>query len=280
MSVYDLMIRRRSVRVYKDRQIQQDLLIKLLDAANNCPSGGNIQPLSIITIQTAEGREYLGKMIGSQPWVKNAPLSMIFCIDFHRLKKWAALSDTEFLGENALSHFLIAYADLMCAAQNVVMTAESFGLGSVYVGSIQGIIDEIREQFSIPKLVLPMMLLCIGYPESIPNSIPKLNRDYIWHKEKYNHFSNSDIQKVYDEKYGDFNDDPEEYFMKAYIEVIESSKQEGDRWLKLAKKRVKRLGIKNHAQFLFNLRYPAKAMVSLNKEIYKAFKNAGFRFFD
>ena len=70
----------------------------------------------------------------------------------------------------------------------------------------------------------------------------------------------------------------EQYFMKAYIEVMESSKQEADRWLKLAKKRVKRLGIKNHAQFLFKLRYPAKAMVSLNDDQIQAFKNAGFNF--
>ena len=279
MSIYDLMIKRRSVRLYKDQDIQQDLIDKLLDAANNCPSGGNIQPLSIITVQTVEGKEYLGKMIGSQPWVKNAPLSMIFCIDFNRVKKWATLSDTDFQGENALSHFLIAYADLMCAAQNVVMTAESFGLGSVYVGSILGIIDEVREYFSIPKLVLPMMLLCIGYPESIPNTIPKLDRNIIVHKEKYKSLNDSEIQKAYEEKYGDFDEDPEKYFMKAYIEVIESSKQQGDRWIKLAKKRLKRLGIKNHAQFLFKLRYPAEAMVSMNKELIRSFRNAGYDFF-
>ncbi|MFX1277959.1 MAG: nitroreductase family protein [Promethearchaeota archaeon] len=272
------MIKRRSVRVYKNQEVSQDLIDKLLDAANNCPSGGNIQPLSIITIQTAEGREYLGKMIGSQPWVKNAPLSMIFCIDFNRIKKWAALSDTDFQGENALSHFLIAYADLMCAAQNVVMTAESFGLGSVYVGSIQGIIDEIRENFSIPKLVLPMMLLCIGYPESTPNTIPKLDRNVITHREKYSILSDSEIEKAYSDKYGPFDEDPEQYFTKAYIEVIESSKQQGDRWLKLAKKRIKRLDIKNHAQFLFKLRYPSEAMVSMNQELITSFKNAGFNF--
>ena len=278
MSVFDLMIKRRSVRVYKDQGIQQDLIDNLLDAANNCPSGGNIQPLSIITIQSIEGREYLGEMIGSQPWVKNAPLSMIFCIDFNRIKKWATISNVHFQGENAFSHFLIAYADLMCAAQNVTMTAESFGLGSVYVGSIQGIIDEIREHFSIPKLVLPMMLLCIGYPESIPNTIPKLERKVITHKEKYNNLTNLEIEQAYNDKYGNFDDDPEQYFLKAYIEVIESSKQQGDRWLKLAKKRVKRLNIKNHAQFLFKLRYPTEAMVSMNKDLIKSFKKAGFDF--
>jgi nitroreductase len=279
MSVFDLMIKRRSVRVFNDQKVPQDILNKLMDAANNCPSGGNIQPLSIITVQGEKGREELGKLIGSQPWVKNAPLSLIFCIDFYRIKRWATLSDTEFLGEKALSHFLIAYADLMCAAENIVILAESLGLGSVYVGSIQGIIDEIRKNFSIPKLVLPMMLLCVGYPKSIPSNIPKLNPNIIFHNEKYKILNDDEIQKAYEEKYGEFNEDLEKYFMKAYIEVMESSKQQADRWLKLAKKRVKRLNIKNHAQFLFNLRYPAKAMVSLNEDQIQAFRNAGFNFF-
>ncbi|MFW9896327.1 MAG: hypothetical protein ACFFD7_11025 [Candidatus Thorarchaeota archaeon] len=66
--------------------------------------------------------------------------------------------------------------------------------------------------------------------------------------------------------------------MKAYIEVIESAHQASDRWLKLAKKRMKKLEIKNHAQFLFNLRYPTKAMVSMNDYLIQYFRNAGFNF--
>lgn len=278
MNVYDLMIKRRSVRVFKDQKISEEIIEKLLDSANNCPSGGNIQPISIITVKSDEGREKLGNLIGSQPWVKNAPLSMIFCIDFYRVKKWAQISDTDFQGENALSHFLIAYADLMCAAQNIVILSESFGLGSVYVGSIQGIIDEVRDNFSIPKLVLPIMLLCIGYPDSVPNSIPKLKRNIISHEEKYRVLNDTEIQEVYEEKYGEFDENVENYFLKAYIEVIESAKQGSDRWLKLAKRRMKKLGIKNHAQFLFNLRYPTEAMVSMNEQIIQFFRKAGFNF--
>jgi nitroreductase len=272
------MIKRRSARVFKDQKINEEIIDKLLDSANNCPSGGNIQPISIITVKSNEGREKLGSLIGSQPWVKNAPLLMIFCIDFYRIKKWAEISDTDFQGEKALSHFLIAYADLMCAAQNIVILSESFGLGSVYVGTIQGIIDTVRKDFSIPKLVLPMMLLCLGYPESVPENIPKLNRNIISHNEKYTVLNDSEIQKAYEEKYGEFDEDPENYLMKAYIEVIESAKQESDRWLKLAKRRMKKLKITNHAQFLFNLRYPTEAMVNMNQDLIQAFRRSGFNF--
>ena len=280
MNLYDLMIKRRSVRVFTDKKIGQEIIDKLLEAANNSPSGGNIQPISIILVQESKSRNDLSNMVGSQPWVKNAPLSMIFCIDFYRIKKWALLSDTDFRGENALSHFLIAYADLMCAAQNVVILAESFGLGSVYVGSIQGNINKFREYFSIPKLVIPMMLLCIGYPQSKPNTIPKLNKKAITHYEKYEVLSDNDIQAAYEKKYGDFSADTESYFKRAYIEVIEANKQESGNWLKLTKKRMVKLNIKNHAQFLFKLRYPSKAMVKMNRSQIAAFKNAGFNLFE
>ncbi len=182
MNLYEVMMKRRSVRNFKDQPIPQEVIDQLLDAANNAPSGGNIQPVSIILIQEKKNREILSEMVGNQPWVKNAPLSLLFCLDFNRVKRWATLNETEFKGEQALSHVLIAYADLMCAAQSVVLLAEGLGLGSVYVGTIQSCMDAARKQFSIPEFVLPMMILTVGYPKSTPRSIPKLEPEVIVHR--------------------------------------------------------------------------------------------------
>ena len=91
MDLYDLMMKRRSVRAFKDQEIPEPVIEKLLDAANNAPSGGNIQPLSIILVRGQEGRDKLAQLAGGQPWVRNGPLSMIFCLDFYRIKKWAEM---------------------------------------------------------------------------------------------------------------------------------------------------------------------------------------------
>jgi nitroreductase len=195
-------MKRRSVRNFKDQPIPEEIIEHLLDAANNTPTGGNIQPISIILIQETESRHQLAEMVGNQPWVKNAPLSMIFCLDFDRVKRWAALSGTEFKGEKALAHFLIAYADVMCAAQTVVILAESYGLGSVYVGTIQSNVDDARQLFAIPRYVLPLMVLVIGYPKSIPNRIPKLKRDVIVHQEQYRIANDDEIKQAFETKYG------------------------------------------------------------------------------
>lgn len=279
MDLYELMMKRRSVRAFQDQEIPEPVVEKLLDVANNAPSGGNIQPFSIIVVRSREARSKLSELAGGQPWVKNAPLSLIFCIDFYRVKKWAGMNQTDFKGEQALNHFLIAYADLMAAAQNVVILAESLGLGSVYIGSIQHEIDEMRKYFEIPEHVLPMMVLCLGYPKSIPRIIPKLKKAVIVHQEKYRRLEEKEIQKAFDDKYGKIDEDMEKYLERAFIEALEAEKQETSRFLDRVKKEMKRLDIQNNAQFLFQVRYPSKVMVRMNQRIKESIKNAGFDIF-
>lgn len=276
MNLYDLMMKRRSVRVFKSQEIPESIIEQLLDVANQAPSGGNIQPLSIILVRNPEGREKLAELSGGQPWVAKAPLTMIFCLDFYRIKKWAELCQADFRGERALNHFLIAYADLMVAAQNVVILAESLGLGSVYIGSIQHEIDATRDFFEIPQYVLPMMLLSIGYPKSIPQSIPKLKREVIVHHEKYHPPEEDQIRKAFDEKYGAIDQNIEKYLERAFVEALEADKLDMSRYVDRVKKEMKRLDIQNNAQFLFKVRYPTKVMVRMNQRIKKSLKNAGF----
>jgi nitroreductase len=279
MDLYDLLMKRRSVRVFQDQEIPGSIVEQLLDVANNAPSGGNIQPLSILLVRNPEGRKKLAELAGGQPWVKNAPLSMIFCLDFYRIKKWAEMCQTDFKGEQAVNHFLIAYADLMVAAQTVVLLAESFGLGSVYIGSIQHEMDGIRNYFDMPLYVLPMMVLSIGYPKSIPQSIPKLRREAIVHHEKYRKPEADEIRKIFDEKYGTIDQNMEKYLERAFVEALEADKQEMSTYLTRVKKEMKRLDIQNNAQFLFKVRYPTKVMVRMNQRLRESFKNAGFEIF-
>jgi nitroreductase len=278
MDMYDILMKRRSARNFKDQEIPENVIEQLVDAANNAPSGGNIQPISIILVRETEARKELAKMVGDQPWVKNAPLSMIFCIDFYRLKRWSSMSDTEYKGEKSLHSFLIAYADLMCSAQNVVILAQSHGLGSVYIGTILQAIDASREYFSIPEHVLPMMVLSLGYPKSVPKRIPKLKREVIAHRERYRILSDDEIKRAFEDKYGDFDDNVERYFEKTYVEVLEASKQEKPRWAdpEWVKKELVKLNVKNNAQFLFRFRYPSDDLLEMNQSLVQAFRNAGF----
>jgi nitroreductase len=279
MDLYQLIMQRRSVRNFTNQPITCELIDQLLDAANNAPSGGNIQPVSIITVREPANRDKLAQIVGNQPWVKNAPLSLIFCLDFNRVKRWAALNNTEFKGDQALSHFLISYADVMCSAQSVVLLAESLGMGSVYVGTILSVMDQASEAFSIPAYVLPLMVLSLGYPRSRPHTIPKLHRDVITHSENYHEMTDEAILKAFDQKYGELGEKKEEYIEKAFVEAIEADKQGGDGWTQWVVETMTRLEIRNNAEFLFKLRYPADVMVKMNHEIIESMRHAGFDVF-
>jgi nitroreductase len=276
MDSYELLMKRRSVRNFKPDEVPEDILSKLVDAANNAPTGGNMQPLSIIVVREAERRAKLAEMVGSQPWVKNAPLSMIFCLDFWRLKKWAEMSGVSFRGNEALSHFLIGYADVICAAQTVVVLAESFGLGSVYVGTVQYVADDVRPYFELPPYVFPAMLLSLGYPKTVPRSVRKLAVDVVVHRERYKILSDDEIREAYDDKYGPLDENVERYFERTFVEAVEADRQETPAWIEAYRERMTELAIKNNAEFLFKLRYPSDRMVELKAEEIAAFKRAGF----
>jgi FMN reductase [NAD(P)H] len=276
VELYDVLMRRRSVRNFEDKPVPEDVINKLVNAANNAPTGCNIQPLSIVLVQEPERRANLAQMVKRQPWVKNAPLSMIFCLDFWRLKKWAELSGVAFRGNDAFSHFLLGYADVMCAAQTVVILAESFGLGSVYVGRVPYVADDVREHFGMPAYVFPLMLLCLGYPKTVPRNVPKLRPEVIRHKERYRPLSDDEIRNAFDEKYGSFDENARRYFARVLVEAVEAADQGEGGWLERSRERMTKLAVKNNAEFIFKIRYPANLMVESGAEAFDTFKNAGF----
>ncbi len=281
MDLYDLMMKRRSVRSFEDRPVPEDVLDELLDAAVNAPSGGNIQPLSIIVVEEPAARAELAEMVGRQPWVANAPTSLVFCIDFHRVMRWAAAFDVEFRGQESLLSFLIAYADIMCAAQNVVVLAESRGLGSVYVGTILSSIEHAREYFAMPAHVLPVMVLSLGFPKSVPRNIPKLDRHAVVHSEKYAARSDDEVRDDFERKYGSIDEDVDRYLERAYVEAVERDKQaprDDGSWVGDVKRRMQKLEVKSNAEFLFRVRYPQDLMVRFNRDLVRALEGAGFDF--
>jgi len=134
--------------------------------------------------------------------------------------------------------------------------------------------------FALPDYVLPLMVLSLGYPRSVPHTIPKLERDVIVHQERYRTVSDAEIKQSFDAKYGDFDEPPNKYLEKAFIEAVEADKQGGGGWTDWTVKEMTKLEIRNNAQFLFNLRYPAEVMVKLNQKLIESFKKAGFTFFE
>ena len=123
------------------------------------------------------------------------------------------------------------------------------------------------------------MVLCLGYPKSTPETMPKLKREVLLHRERYRVLDTKEIAKAFEEKYGSIDENVERYFQKAFVEALEAERLEAPQYLERAKKEMKRLEVRNNAQFLFKIRYPAKVMVRLNQRLAKSFQKAGFEIF-
>jgi FMN reductase [NAD(P)H] len=280
-------MRRRTVRSFTDQPVEEEKVLKLLDAAIQAPSGGNIQPISIIRIEKPEGREKMAKLAVNQPWVAKAPLCLLFCIDFHRTGKWAEAEGACYGGEKALMSFLLAYADVFCSAENAVLCATSLGLGTAYIGMVLAAMTEIRKEFGLPDKVVPVVALCAGYPKKIPAGITKLPRSAMVHSERYEEKSPDELKQLYHEKYGDLsrrssndegrmtNDGVREFFKRAYQEALELDEQARPDFTDKVARIMARMEVGNAAQLLFKMRYPEEGMKRMGEKIIASLREAG-----
>jgi len=274
-SVYDVIMRRRTVRSFLDTPVEEEKVQQLLDAAIQAPSGGNIQPISIIRIEKPESRDKLARLAVNQPWVAKAPLCLLFCIDFHRTGKWAQAEGATYGGEKALMSFLLAYADVFCSAENAVLCATSLGLGTVYIGMVLAAMTEIRKEFGLPDKVVPVVALCVGYPKKIPAGITKLPKAAIVHSERYEEKPPEELKQLYREKYGDLTADVKKYFEKTYQEALELDEQSRPDFTSKIARLMARMEVGNAAQLLFKMRYPDEAMKRMGESIIKSLREAG-----
>lgn len=274
-SVYDVIMRRRTVRSFLDQPVEEEKVLKLLDAAIQAPSGGNIQPISIIRIQEPEGREKMARLAVNKPWVARAPLCLLFCIDFHRTGKWAEAEGASYGGEKALMSFLLAYADVFCSAENAVLCATSLGLGTVYIGMVLAAMTEIRKEFGLPGKVVPVVALCVGYPKKVPAGITKLSRTTMVHSERYEERSSEELKQLYREKYGDLTADVKKYFQRTYQEALEMDEQARPDFTDKVARLMGRMEVGNAAQLLFKMRYPEEGMRRMGEKIIASLREAG-----
>ena len=91
-----LLLERASCRSFSDRKIPEETMNLLFEAATHAPTGGNLQPFPIIKIENEDVKRELTHLCGEQEFIHTAPVDLMFCIDWHRLKRWARLEVAPF----------------------------------------------------------------------------------------------------------------------------------------------------------------------------------------
>ncbi len=189
----------RSIRKYTDKPIPKEVMDNILNAAARASNTGNMQVYSIV-VTTDDGiKEELAPTHFNQPMVKNSQAILTFCADYNRFNKWCRQRDAEPGYDNFLS-FLTGAIDAIIAAQNACLEAEANGLGICYLGTASYNADKIIDILNLPKGVVPVTAVTIGYPDETPELTDRLPLEAIVHYEKYQDFTEEKIDKVYAEK--------------------------------------------------------------------------------
>jgi nitroreductase len=195
----NLLNQHRSIRKYTDQPIDSKLLNQLLEAACRTSNTGNMQAYSIVVTTDSAIKQQLAPTHFNQPMTTQAPVVLTFCADFNRFSKWCEQRQAE-PGYDNFQSFMATAIDTLLAAQTFCVAAESAGLGICYLGTTTYNAGEIINILKLPKLVVPITTITLGYPADMPEQTDRLPMDAVVHYETYSDFTPATIDQLYAEK--------------------------------------------------------------------------------
>ena len=172
---YEIVLKnRRRVRSFQEKDVPDELLIKLVEHASLAPSPGNLQPWEFIIVKNRDLIEkivsttYSGNVKTSPPqtWIKSASAVIIVC--------YLSRPVSARYGEEGRVPGLLGIG---AAIENLLLSAVNLGLGACWVSGFRS--DELSKILNLPKGSEPISIIPIGYPKEIPDSPPKLPVDDI-----------------------------------------------------------------------------------------------------
>ena len=196
MDTLSLMQQRRTIRRYSDRAVDETLLNRLLEAAFRAPTTGGMQVYSVVVTRDAEMKKRLAPAHFNQPALMAAPVVLTFCAAFNRFVQWCEESRAVPGYENFVS-FTTAMIDALLVAQQFNTAAESEGLGCCYLGTTTYNAPQIAEVLQLPRLVVPVTTLTVGYPAETPEQVERRPLEAIVHHEQYSDYDRATLRRLY-----------------------------------------------------------------------------------
>lgn len=195
----ELLNQHRTIRKYTEQAIAPELLNRLLETACRASNTGNMQAYSVIATTDSQLKKQLAPAHFNQPMVTQAPLILTFCADYNRFSKWCEQRQAE-PGYDNFQSFMATAIDTLLAAQTFCIAAESVGLGICYLGTTTYNAQEIIDALKLPRLVVPVTTITVGYPADMPEQTDRLPLNAVVHYETYKDFTADEIDTLYAEK--------------------------------------------------------------------------------
>ena len=149
-NVLDLFIRRRSVRSYLDKPVEEEKIDTILKAAFAAPSACNNQPWEMVVVTEKSIMDEIRAEFGFANY--NAPCAIVVCANTHLCRN---------VGEMYIF-------DCSAAMQNILLCATALDLGSLWVG-VYGDqnIRKISHIVGLPEHVVPCGIAYVGYANEV-----------------------------------------------------------------------------------------------------------------
>lgn len=161
MDVLDIMKSRHSVRCYQNKPVEEEKLKAILSAAHMAPTAANLQPVRLLVVQKQESL----RKIYHAANIYHAPLAIIVCSDVS--KAWVRPFDKKSTAD----------IDAAIVTDHMMLTATSFGLGSVWICYFKA--DVLKSEFGFPKNLEPINILAIGYADDQPSDPNRFDKERI-----------------------------------------------------------------------------------------------------
>ncbi|MCL3781082.1 nitroreductase [Prolixibacteraceae bacterium JC049] len=168
MTLQEIIEKRYSVRSYLDKPVEEEKLLKVLNAGRLAPSAVNFQPWKFVVVKDSENKKAF-ESVYHRDWFNQAPVYIIICAD--HTQSWKRAADEK-------DH---ADIDAAIAIDHMTLMAIELGLGTCWVCNFYT--DQCREKLNMPEHMEPVAILSLGYPanETTPNKKRKsLDDVVIW----------------------------------------------------------------------------------------------------
>jgi nitroreductase len=209
--VMELLLNRKSVRAYEEREISREVKDEILAAAMRSPTAGNLMLYSVIDVKDQSIKDELVKTCDNQAFIAQAPWVLLFLADYQRWYDCFEASGVEQLCRERRSSIrkpeegdmFLACCDALIAAQTAVVAAESLGVGSCYIGDILESYEIHRQLFDLPPYTVPICLVCFGYPaesQKQRKQTPRFHRKFIVSENRYRRLDGGSFKEMCSER--------------------------------------------------------------------------------
>jgi len=167
--VISTMMKRKSVRKYTSQQVDDATIETVVRAGQQAPFAAQLYTMLL----NRKKKHPFG-----------APLLFTFCVDMHKLEVIMARRGWKTVSNN-LSMLLFGIQDAAYAAENMVIAAESLGMGSCFLGMTPYKATRIQKTYHLPQRVFPLVELIMGYPAEEFAPRPRYPMAYTLFEDRY-----------------------------------------------------------------------------------------------